>query len=127
MATDDVQFRIRLNPHLKSRLENIAEEEGRSLNAEIARRLESSLDSFRYTKRDEWIDRLSGLNEWLLEIDEQMRRFSLMLPEVSSRPDMEKLLRPIIIAKMASLQKERDRLCDEEIHIRSKIRAYDNH
>ncbi|MEE8658646.1 Arc family DNA-binding protein [Sorlinia euscelidii] len=45
MATrDDPQFRIRLPWDLKERLENIAEQEGRSLNSEIQRRLERSLD-----------------------------------------------------------------------------------
>lgn len=121
MATDDVQFRIRLNPSLKRKLESIAAAEGRSLNAEIARRLESSIAAFRYTKKEEWVEQLSSLDAWIQEIDYQIEQLAKTLTDIVGNKKLSELLKPLIIAKMSSLQRERDRLFEESIHIKSKI------
>jgi hypothetical protein len=43
MTREDPQMKLRLPPELKDRLTALAEENGRSLNAEVVRRLEESL------------------------------------------------------------------------------------
>ncbi|MFT9044588.1 Arc family DNA-binding protein [Acetobacter orientalis] len=121
MATDDVQFRIRLNPSLKRKLEGIAAAEGRSLNAEIARRLESSISDFRYTKKEEWVEQLSSLGMWIQETDTQIERLANILTDIAVDKEQSELLKPLIITKMASLQRDRERLFEESLHIKSKI------
>jgi hypothetical protein len=43
MTREDPQMKLRMPPELKERLTALAEENGRSLNAEVVRRLEESL------------------------------------------------------------------------------------
>lgn len=121
MATDDVQLRIRLDPLLKGRLESAAAAEGRSLNAEISRRLRSSFDNWSFSSADTWKDRIFDLEMKIRRCDEDLNEIRTALTELdrlSIKPD---ILVPMITDKLLVLQKDRNRFLEERRQLSSML------
>lgn len=79
----DPQMKIRLTPELKARIEAAADENNRSMNAEIIARLEASFIVGAASTKD-----ASRVNENLVYLVKKMTEFEVRLEELTAgRPD----------------------------------------
>lgn len=81
MSRDDPQFKLRLPPELRDRIEQAAKESKRSINAEIVSRLELS-----FSHGEDFAKYASKLDEASIEI---IRRTTVIFKELLEQADKD--------------------------------------
>jgi hypothetical protein len=101
--TDDVQFKFRIRAQLRALLDEAAQANGTSLNAEITRRLESSFDPLQ-PSREELGQALLHITRFLISYARVQGDFSALaesLPEGSQKTRAQSIVRTMTEAHEA--------------------------